>query len=69
MSAPHPAVMEPGRRVPAPKTLRLVQEFINTYNIERAHLGLRTDEFVAPAALRRWLTASGLLAGAAVVRP
>ena len=59
--------MEPGGRVPAPKTLRLVQEFINTYNIERAHLGLRTDEFVAPADLRRWLTARGLLPGAAAV--
>lgn len=70
MSAAHSApVMEPGRRAPAPKTLRVVQEFINTYNIERAHLGLRTDEFVAPADLRRWLTARGLLTGTAVLRP
>ena len=69
MSAPHHAsVTEPGGRVPAPRTLRLVQEFINTYNIERAHLGLRTDEFAAPADLRRWLTARGLLPGAAAVR-
>lgn len=70
MSAPHHvSVVEPGGRAPAPRTLRLVQEFINTYNIERAHLGLRTDEFAAPADLHRWLTARGLLPGAAAVRP
>lgn len=61
--------MEPGGRAPAPRTLRLVQEFINTYNIERSHLGLRTDEFAAPADLRRWLTVRGLLRGSAAVRP
>jgi predicted RNA-binding Zn ribbon-like protein len=59
---------EPGGRAPAPRALRLAQEFINTYNIERSHLGLRTDEFESPADLRRWLTDRGLLRGAAVVR-
>lgn len=53
--------MEPGGRRPAPRALRLVQQFINTYNVERSHLGLRTDEFVSPADLRRWLAAHGLL--------
>lgn len=69
MNTPHHASpMEPGGRTPAPRALRLVQEFINTYNIERSHLGLRTDEFVSPADLRRWLTARGLLRGGAAVR-
>lgn len=69
MSAPRRAsAAEPAGRAPAPRALRLVQEFINTYNIERSHLGLRTDEFVAPADLRRWLTARGLLRGGAAVR-
>jgi predicted RNA-binding Zn ribbon-like protein len=54
---------EPGRRPPAPGTLRLLQQFINTYNIEREHLGLRTEEFASPADLRRWLRRRGLLAG------
>ena len=53
--------MEPGRRRPAPGALRLLQRFINTYNIEREHLGLRTEEFVSPAALRRWLVRQALL--------
>jgi predicted RNA-binding Zn ribbon-like protein len=65
--------MEPGRRPPAPGTLRLLQQFINTYNIEREHLGLRTEEFASPADLRRWLVSHDLLArnarvGAADVR-
>ena len=53
--------MEPGGRRPAPRTLRTLQQFINTYNIEREHIGLRTDEFVSPADLRRWLVEQGLL--------
>jgi predicted RNA-binding Zn ribbon-like protein len=53
--------MEPGRREPAPGTLRLLQQFINTYNIEREHIGLRTEEFVSPAHLRRWLARHALL--------
>ena len=55
--------MEPGGRRPAPRTLRPLQQFINTYNIERHHLGLRQDEFVSPADLRRWLVGQGLLRG------
>ena len=69
MTTPHRRLRgEPGGRAPAPRTLRLVQEFINTYNIERSHLGLRTDEFVSPADLRRWLAAQGLLDRTARVR-
>lgn len=60
--------MEPGRRRPAPGTLRLLQQFINTYNIEREHLGLRTEEFASPADLRRWLVKHALLARSARVR-
>lgn len=60
--------MEPGGRRPAPRTLRTLQQFINTYNIEREHIGLRTDEFVSPADLRRWLAERGLLRGDARVR-
>jgi predicted RNA-binding Zn ribbon-like protein len=62
VTTPHRRLQgEPGGRAPAPRALRLVQQFINTYNVERSHLGLRTDEFVAPADLRRWLAAHGLL--------
>ncbi len=53
--------MEPGRRQPAPGALHLVQQFINTYNIEREHIGLRTEEFASPADLRRWLVRHALL--------
>ena len=53
--------MEPGRRRPAPGALRLLQEFINTYNIEREHIGLPTEEFARPADLRRWLIRHALL--------
>ena len=60
--------MEPGGRRPAPRTLRPLQEFINTYNMEREHLGLRKDEFGSPADLRRWLAERGLLRGNARVR-
>jgi len=61
--------MEPGRREPAPGPLRLLQLFVNTYNIERDHLGLRTEEFEAPADLRRWLAGHRLLARDARVGP
>jgi predicted RNA-binding Zn ribbon-like protein len=47
--------------MPAPPRLRLVQEFINTYNVEREHLGLPKDEFASPAGGRRWLVRHGLL--------
>jgi predicted RNA-binding Zn ribbon-like protein len=60
--------MEPGGRRPAPRTLRPVQEFINTYNMEREHLGLRKDEFGSPGDLRCWLAEQGLLRGNAHVR-
>jgi predicted RNA-binding Zn ribbon-like protein len=59
---------EPGRRRPAPAALRLLQQFINTYNIERHHLGLRTEEFASSADLRRWLVEHGLLPQGAAVR-
>jgi predicted RNA-binding Zn ribbon-like protein len=58
---------EPGGRPPAPRNLRRLQEFINTYNIERNHLGLRREEFSTPGDLRRWLQARGLLRGRAEV--
>ena len=60
--------MEPGRRQPAPGTLRLLQQFINTYNIEREHIGLRTEEFASPADLRRWLVRHALLPRGARIR-
>lgn len=59
---------EPGHRRPAPDTLRLLQQFINTYNIERHHLGLRTEEFASSADLRRWLVQHRLLPRGAAVR-
>src|SRR5437879_9944805 len=60
--------MEPGRRQPAPGMLRLLQQFINTYNIEREHIGLRTEEFASPADLRRWLAGHALLPRGARIR-
>ncbi len=58
---------EPGRRQPAPGGLRLLQQFINTYNIEREHIGLRTEEFSSPADLQGWLVGHGLLSRGASV--
>lgn len=60
--------MEPGGRRPPPRSLRLLQQFINTYNIERGHIGLRIEEFASPADLRRWLVRHALLARNARVR-
>ena len=60
--------MEPGGRRPPPPQLRLLQQFINTYNIEREHIGLRTEEFASSADLRRWLVKHSLLPRAARVR-
>ena len=60
---------EPAHRRPAPDALRLLQQFINTYNIERHHLGLRTEEFASSADLRRWLMNHGLLSRATGVGP
>jgi predicted RNA-binding Zn ribbon-like protein len=47
-------VEEPGDRAPAPEPIRLVQQFINTDDLEGAEL--LTDG----AALRDWLAAAGL---------
>ena len=60
--------MEPGGRRPAPQSLRPLQEFMNTYNMEREHLGLPKDEFGSPGALHRWLADQGLLRGKVRVR-
>ncbi len=48
--------MEPGGREPAPGSLRLVQAFINTNDIEGRH-----DEFSSPAKLGVWLAHHRLL--------
>jgi predicted RNA-binding Zn ribbon-like protein len=50
-----PAGVEPGRRAPAPGYLRVVQQFINSLDIEAG-----TDEIRSPAALSRWLQTHGL---------
>jgi predicted RNA-binding Zn ribbon-like protein len=47
---------EPGRRDPAPPPLLLVQEFLNTNDIDAAH-----DRFASPGALADWLVEHGLL--------
>jgi len=49
------AQVEPGRRAPAPGDLRLVQQFINSLDIEAG-----TDELETPASLSRWLMRHGL---------
>jgi predicted RNA-binding Zn ribbon-like protein len=51
--------VEPGGRVPAPPTLRLVQQFLNTYNHE---LGPEWDRLRTIPLARSWLIHHGLLA-------
>lgn len=48
--------MEPGGREPAPGALALVQQFINTRDIEAA-----TDALDSPERLARWLAANALM--------
>ena len=50
--------MEAGEREPAPGDLRLVQEFVNTRDIETDH-----DDLASPDLLAAWLGRRGLLAG------
>jgi predicted RNA-binding Zn ribbon-like protein len=46
---------EPGRRQPAPGDLRLVQEFLNTVDVEEER-----DAILGPEGLRAWLADRGL---------
>jgi predicted RNA-binding Zn ribbon-like protein len=48
--------MEPGGRLPAPGNLALVQEFVNTVDVEDG-----TDELPDPERLRAWLAGRELL--------
>ncbi|MDP8957333.1 MAG: CGNR zinc finger domain-containing protein [Actinomycetota bacterium] len=50
--------VEPGGRPPAPRPLRLVQQFVNTYNHE---LDLSRDRLRTPARARSWLVRHGVL--------
>ena len=50
--------VEPGGREPAPSPLRVVQQFVNTYNHE---LGRERDRLGTPAAARQWLVEHSLL--------
>jgi predicted RNA-binding Zn ribbon-like protein len=58
------SVTEPGRRAPAPEPLRLVQELINTVDLEDGRESLGD-----PGALAAWLAARGLLPAGASVGP
>ena len=53
MSTPYAA--EPGGRAPAPGRLRVVQQFINSLDIEA-----ETEEFQTPGQLSAWLVSHGL---------
>jgi predicted RNA-binding Zn ribbon-like protein len=53
---------EPGGRVPAPGSLRLVQQYLNTVDIEAAN-----DGFAEPAGVRSWFLGEGLLSSRAGV--
>ena len=53
MSTPY--ATEPGGRTPAPGSLRVVQQFINSLDIEAG-----TEEFQTPGQLRAWLVSHGL---------
>lgn len=48
--------MEPGGKEPAPGELRLVQEFVNTNDLEEGE-----DELAGPEALAAWLHGHGIL--------
>jgi predicted RNA-binding Zn ribbon-like protein len=50
--------MEPGSRAPAPGDLRLVQEFVNTNDLESGR-----DEVGSPDLLHAWLVDHGMLRG------
>ena len=50
--------IEPGERAPAPEPLRLIQQFVNTYNHE---LGVSRDRLRTPALARSWLIRHGVL--------
>lgn len=62
----HPEIMagvrQPGGRAPAPQSLRLVQQFVNS--VDREH---GPDLFADPAGLARWLADRGLLSPGATV--
>jgi predicted RNA-binding Zn ribbon-like protein len=49
---------QPGGRQPAPESLRAVQAFVNTFDIEGG-----TDELTTPAALATWFRTTGLVEG------
>jgi predicted RNA-binding Zn ribbon-like protein len=53
---------EPGEREPAPHALRLVQEFVNTNDLEDAH-----DALATPDRLAAWLAERDLLAPGTVI--
>jgi predicted RNA-binding Zn ribbon-like protein len=53
---------EPGRRTPAPRSLRLVQQFLNTVDIEAAK-----DGFSSAARVRSWFLSQGLISPTARV--
>ena len=48
--------VEPGKRPPAPGALRLVQEFVNTVDLEGG-----SEDWDTPEALRDWLAVRGLI--------
>ena len=50
------AALEPGRRPPAPGRLHLVQQFLNTMDVESA-----TDELGDPRSAGGWLKSRGLM--------
>ena len=50
--------VEPGGREPAPSPLRVVQQFVNTYNHE---LGSDRDRLRTPADATRWLVGHSLM--------
>ncbi|HEX8099861.1 MAG TPA: CGNR zinc finger domain-containing protein [Actinomycetota bacterium] len=50
--------LEPGGRAPAPGSLRLVQQFVNTHNHE---FEIDRDRLRTPAHARRWLVAHNLM--------
>jgi len=56
--------MEPAERPPAPGSLRLVQQFLNTYNHE---FPPDADRLSTPEKAARWLTSHGLMAPSARV--
>lgn len=64
IARPRETAQEPGGRDPAPGTLRLIQDFVNSFDITAG-----VDRLFSADELRRWLVGKALMDPAARIRP